>query len=330
MSMELVGEALKLTVLAGLTIAGILVILIWKKGLATKVTYLRFLIQVVAMVAVFYLFTYPVWQLIVLIVILVMPIVLGRFFCGWLCPFALYMDAITLIRKAFKVRYRNLPDKLNKFLHNFRYVLLLFFLIMPFILSLIDPPPSLDSATLMALLFAGPFRPLGVLLGPVIPLIVSWVGPLEIGGLYFSYPYVQEVIFYSNGVFSEIFVTITALIFVVLTFVGSFFVRRVWCRFCPTGSSIAILNRLKGFKWAPVLHLDKDEEKCTKCGICKRVCPVQVTEVYEQKGGKIMTSMCMLCTRCVEMCPYEDCLKVKLGGKTIFRSRNWLEPSEVE
>jgi len=330
MIMEIVGELLKLTVLAGLTIAGILVILIWKKGLATKVTYLRFVIQVVAMVAVFYLFTYPIWQLIVLIVILVMPIVLGRFFCGWLCPFALYMDAITLIRKAFKVRHRNLPDKLNKFLHNFRYVLLLFFLIVPFILSLIDPPPSLDSATLMALLFAGPFRPLGVLLGPVIPLIVPWVGPLEIGGLYFSYPYVQEVIFYSNGVLSEIFVTITALIFLGLTFVGSFFVRRVWCRFCPTGSSIAILNRLKGFKWAPVLHLEKDEEKCTKCGICKRVCPVQVTEVYEQKGGKIMTSMCMLCFRCVEMCPYEDCLKVNLGGKTVFKSRNWLEPSEVE
>jgi len=328
--MELVGEFLKLTVLAGLAIAGILVILIWKKGLATKVTYLRFVIQVVAMVAVFYLFTYPVWQLIVLIVILVIPIVLGRFFCGWLCPFGLYMDAITLIRKAVKIRYRNLPDKLNKFLHNFRYVLLLFFLIVPFILSLIEPPPSLDFATFMALLLAGPFEPLRILLGPLIPLIVPWAGPLEIGGLYFSYPYVQEVILYCNEVFSENFVTITALIFVALTVIGSFFVRRVWCRFCPTGSSIAILNRLKGFKWTPVLHLDKDEEKCTKCGICKRVCPVQVTEVYEQKGGKIMTSMCMLCFRCVEMCPYEDCLKVNLGGKTVFKSRNWLEPSEVE
>jgi polyferredoxin len=329
MSMELVGEALKLTVLAGLAIAGILAILIWKKNLATKVTYLRFVIQVVAMVAVFYLFTYPIWQLIVLIVILIMPIVLGRFFCGWLCPFALYMDAITLIRKAFKVRYRNLPDKLNKFLHNFRYVLLLFFLILPLILSImriIEPPENLDIGIIMALLFAGPFEPLRILLGPVIPLIVPWAGPLEIGGLYFSYPYVQEVIYYSSG----IFVTINALIFLALTVVGSFFVRRVWCRFCPTGSSIAILNRLKGFKWAPVLHLDKDEEKCTKCGICKRVCPVQVTEVYEQKGGKIMTSMCMLCVRCVEMCPYEDCLKVKIGGKTVFKSRNWLEPSEVE
>jgi len=328
--MQLIGEILKLMVLAGLALAGILVILIWKKGLATKVTYLRFVIQVVAMVAVFYLFTYPVWQLIVLIVILVMPLVLGRFFCGWLCPFGLYMDAITLIRKAFKVRYRNLPDKLNKFLHNFRYVLLLFFLIVPFVLALLDPPPSLDFATVMALLLAGPFEPLRILVGPLIPLIVPWEGPLAISEVYFSYPYVQEVILYSEVVFSEIFVTITALIFVALTFVGSFFVRRVWCRFCPTGASIAVVNRFKGFKWAPLLHLDKDEEKCTKCGICKRVCPVQVTEVYEQKGGKINTSMCMLCTRCVEMCPYEDCLKVKLGGKTVFKSRNWLEPSTTE
>ena len=240
------------------------------------------------------------------------------------------MDAITLIRKVFKVRYRILPDKLNKFLQNFRYVLLLFFLVVPLVLALLDPPQSLDLTTLLALLLSGPFEPLRILVSPLIPLIVPWEGPLVISGLSFSYPYIQEVIIYSEIVFSEIFVTIAALIFVGLTIVGSFFVRRVWCRFCPTGVSLAVVNRFKGFKWTPLLHLDKDEEKCPKCGICKRVCPVQVTEVYEQKGGKIKTSMCMLCTRCVEMCPYEDCLKVKMGGKTVFKSRNWLEPSTIE
>jgi ferredoxin-type protein NapH len=330
MTMELLGELLKVTVLAGLALAGILVILIWKKGLATRVTYLRFLVQVVAMVAVFYMFTYPIWQLVLMIVILVLPLFLGRFFCGWLCPFALYMDAITLLRKAAKVRYRLLPDKLNKALHNLRYVLLLVFLLLPFVLALLDPPGSLDLATLLALRLGGPFEPLRVVVGPIIPLVVPWEGPLAISGIYFSYPYVQEVILYSQVVFNELVVNIIAVVFVALTFVGSFFVRRVWCRFCPTGSSIAVVNRFKGFKWAPLLHLDKDEEKCTKCGICKRVCPVQVTEVYEQKGGKINTSMCMLCTRCVEMCPYEDCLKVKFGGKTVFKSRNWLEQSTIE
>ncbi len=326
MNMELVAESLKLTVLAGLAIAGILVILIWKKNQTTKVTYMKAVIQAASLAAIFYLFTYPVRPLLILAVILIMPIVLGRFFCGWICPFGLYMDVLTLIRKTFQIRYRIIPDKLNKFLHNFRYALLLLFLILALILSLIEPPSTLNRLTIMALLFAGPFEHLGLLLGPMVPLIVSWKGPLEIGGLYFSFPYIQDVIKYS----SENFVTINALIFLALTGVGSFFVRRVWCRFCPTGASIAVMNRFKGFKWAPVLHLNKNETKCTKCGICKRVCPVQVTEVYEQKGGKIMTSMCMLCFRCVEMCPYEDCLKVNLGRKTVFKSRNWLEPSEVD
>lgn len=332
MMIEILAEILKITVLAGIALAGILVILIWKKGLATKVTYLRFVIQAVSFAAIFYIFTNPIQLLYVIIVIFLMPLVLGRFFCGWLCPFALYMDLITVVRKIFKIRHRNLPDKLNKFLHNFRYVILLFFLILPIILALIDPPPSFDFAVVLALILAGPFKPLSVLLGPIITLIVPWKGPLEISGLYFSYPYIQEILDYSSGIdyLGGILGSTIAVVFVALTVAGSFFVRRVWCRFCPTGSSIAIVNRLRGFKWAPMLHLDKDEEKCTKCGICKRVCPVQVTEVYEQKGGKITTSMCTLCLRCVEMCPYEGCLKVNMAGKTIFKSRNWLEPTESE
>jgi ferredoxin-type protein NapH len=324
MVIEILGETLKLMVLAGLAIAGILVILIWKKGLATKVTYLRFVIQAAAFAVFFYIFTYPIWLLIMLIVILVMPIVLGRFFCGWICPFGLYMDLITVVRKASKIRHRDLPQRLNTFLHNFRYVLLLIFLILPFILLLMDPLPSLDVGIVLAQVLGGPFQPLNILLGPVIPLIVPWTGPLVISDLNFSYPYVQDIINYSSGIYATIF----PLIFVALTVVGSFAIRRVWCRFCPTGSSLAVINRFKGFKWAPALHLDKDEKKCTKCGICKRVCPVQVTEVYEQKGGKLNTSMCMLCLRCVEICPYEGCLKVNIGGKTVFKSRNWLKQSE--
>jgi len=326
MVMELLAESLKLTALAASAIAGILVILIWKKNRTTKVTYIKYVIQVASLAAIFILFTYPVKPLLIVAFILIMPIILGRFFCGWICPFALYMDMLTLIRKALKIRHRNIPDKLNKFLHNFRYALLIFLLSLAAILSLIESPSTSTILTLKALLLAGPFEHLGILLGPVVPIIVPWKGPLEIGGLYFSFPYVQDVIKYSG----ENFATTFALIFLALVVVGPFFIRCAWCRFCPTGASIAVINRFKGFKWAPVLHLNKNETKCTKCGICKRVCPAQVTEVYEQKGGKIMTSMCMLCFRCVEMCPYEDCLQVNLGKKTVFKSRNWLEPSEVD
>lgn len=326
MILELISELLKLTVLVGLTVAGVLTILIWKKNRTTKVTYLKFVVQIASLAAIYYLFTYPVKQLLILLFILVMPLVLGRFFCGWLCPFGLYMDVITLIRRAFKIRFRNLSEKLNNFLHKLRYVLFIVFLIIPFTLLLMDPLPTSALLPLMALSLAGPFRPLGVLLGPVVPLIVPWKGPLEIGGLYFSFPYIQEVIHYSSG----IFVSINTLGFLTLIMVGSFFVRRFWCRFCPTGVSIAALNRFAPFKWAPILHLNKVEEKCTKCGICERVCPVQVTKVYEKKGGDVTSSKCMFCLRCIEMCPYEGCLELKFAGISIFKSRNWLEGFEKD
>jgi polyferredoxin len=326
MVMELVAELLKLMILAALAIAGVLVITIWKKNQTIKITYIRFVIQAASLAAVYYLFTYPVRPLYIVAFILIMTLVLGRFFCGWICPFGLYMDVLTLIRKGLKIRYRIIPDKLNKLLHNLRYAIIGFFLVLAVILYIIDTPATTKELTLTALGLSGVFEQMYLLLGPVVPLIVPWEGPLEIGGIYFSFPYIREVMLYSG----ENFATVAALIFLGLVFVGSFFIRRSWCRFCPTGISLAVVNQIKGFKWAPVLHLDKNETKCTKCGICKRVCPVQVTEVYEEKGGKIMTSMCMLCLRCVEMCPYEDCLRLNLGEKTVFKSRNWLEPAELD
>ena len=326
MSMELVVELLKLTSIAGLAIAAILIIMIWKKGRTSKVTYIKFVVQVLALVGTYYLFSYAIRPIYIAAVVLIMPIVLGRFFCGWLCPYGLVMDVITIIRKTAKIRYRVIPDKLNKSLHNLRYVLIIGFLILAVVFSIMDPPSTGNVLTMKLMHFAGPFEHMGILLSPLNPIIVPWTGPFEIGGIYFSYPYIQEVIKYTG----ENFATVSALVFLVLTVAASFFVRRFWCRFCPTGVSIAVLNKIKGFKWAPVFYLEKNEEKCTKCGICKRVCPVQVTEVYEQTGGKIMTSMCMLCARCVEMCPYEDCLKIKIGNKTVIKSRNWLEPSDLE
>ena len=319
--MQITGEVLMWTVFAGLSLAGILIVLIGMKDLSKKVSYLRIFVQIVFEFAIFYIITYEKRLGLILIVVLLITLVVGRFFCGWICPFGFYMDLVTLLRKFFKTRYWNLPEKLNKNLHRLRYAILAVILILPFVFG-----PLYLQSWISALFLRGPFNPLRILLGPLVPLIAPWNGPITLNGLNINYPYMDQIVYYS----SVDSVLINIFVFVALTVASSFFMRRFWCRFCPTGSSLAIVNRFKGFKWVPALHIDKDEEKCTKCGICKRVCPLQVTEVYEQKGGKITTSMCMLCFRCVEMCPYEDCLKVKFAGKIAFKSRNWLEPSESE
>jgi ferredoxin-type protein NapH len=327
MSMQIVGDVLRLTVLAGLGVAGILAIMLWKKNKSTRVTFLRFVIQAVSFAAIFYIFTYTIPLLYVLIVIFAITLVVGRFYCGWLCPFAFVMDLESQLRKTLKIRHRLIPDRLTKFLHKSRYVILLFFLFLPIVLWVLEPPLNIDFAVLEAQLLAGPFRPYSILLAPLIPLIVSWTSaPLIVNGINLSYPYVQDILVWAGQNIGQV----VAIVFVGITLVGSFFIRRVWCRFCPTGGSFGVLNRFKRFKWVPMLYIDKDEEKCTKCGVCKRVCPAGVTEVYEQKGGKIATSQCMMCARCAEMCPYEGTLKVKLGNKTLFRSRNWLEETKSE
>jgi len=327
MAVEILGDILRLTVLAGLGVLGIVAVLLWKKNLATRVTFLRFVIMAVAFAAIFYVFSYTIPMLYVLIVLFGMSLVLGRFYCGWLCPFGLIMDLEILLRKALKIRHRVIPDKLNIALHKSRYIILLVFLLVPLALWALDPREIMVSP-LMAEVLAGHYRIYNVILDPMIPLLVPWsnVATVNLGVVNLAYPYGLNIVAFTN---QEIGLYLLGA-FVVATLIGGFFIRRVWCRFCPTGVSLAAINQFKGFKALPLLYVDKDEEKCTKCGVCKRVCTVQVNEVYDQKGGKIGTSQCMLCVRCVEMCPYKDALKVKLGNKTVFHSRNWLEPSKSE
>jgi polyferredoxin len=140
----------------------------------------------------------------------------------------------------------------------------------------------------------------------------------------------QYVFSQTAGVFYEVgyYVTSLNILVLVLVTIGAFALRRFWCRLCPLGGLIAVFNRFIPFKRASVIRLNKEEEKCTKCGICKRVCPPQVTEVYEEKGGDVTASGCILCFRCVEMCPYEDCLKIDAVGKSIYKSQNWLNPTK--
>jgi ferredoxin-type protein NapH len=317
---------LKIAALGGLGIAGVLSVLIWKKNLATKVSYIRLVVQMVSFALFFYLFTFNFAFLYLLIIIFGITLFLGRLYCGWLCPFGFIMDLETIARKALKIRYRRLPERLNRSLHQSRYVILLFFLLLPIALWLGNPPPNLKFAEFSAQLLAGPFLPYGILIAPAMPFVAPWTsGTISVFSLNLTYPYVAEfVVFIGQNIWQFFAVT-----FVGLMLAGSFLIRRVWCRFCPTGGSLGVVNRFRGLRWAPLLHIEKDGEKCTKCGVCKRVCHLQVTDVYEERTGKSSTSMCMLCLRCVEMCPYENTLKLKFGDKTLFKSRNWLETATI-
>ncbi len=320
MAVGIVSDTLSGIFVAGLILAGVLCILIWIRNRTRKLSILRFFVQIAVLGLIYYSFTMALWLSYLLAIIFLATIFTGRFFCGWLCPFGFYMDMIALSRKVLRIRYAALPERLNRALHSLRYVIAAVILFAPLALNI----QSYDWTSPRILYLTGPFKPVNLLLGPLEPLVLPFGSMFGLSGYSLSYPYNRDINFWIG---STAYTAIVVYVFIALTVASTFAFRRSWCRFCPTGISIAALNRFKGFKWMPLLHLNKVEEKCTKCGICKRVCPVQVTDVYEKKGGDIRSSMCLLCMRCVEMCPYEGCLKVKAGGKTLFESRNWLEPS---
>ncbi|MFA5363953.1 MAG: 4Fe-4S binding protein [Candidatus Bathyarchaeia archaeon] len=255
-----------------------------------------------------------------------MSIVLGRFFCGWLCPFGLYMDLLTRLRSTLKIRYWNLSDRLNRILSQSRFIIIAAFLVLSVILGaeaifgqqLIG---GTQRGEYLFDYFSAPFcevcpmRPLSVLIeGALGYMRLDYVFSQTAGMFY-------EAGYYVSSLNISILFVITAL---------SFMVRRFWCRICPLGGMISVFSVYPPFKWVAGVTINKVEEKCTKCGICKRVCPTQVNKVYDEKGGDVTATDCILCFRCVEMCPYEECLNIAFARKPIYNSRNWLDEPKIK
>ncbi|AJH01554.1 ferredoxin [Clostridium beijerinckii] len=65
-------------------------------------------------------------SLIEFVAIMLLTIVLGRWFCGWICAFGAYNDLIYFIsKKVFKIKFRA-DEKVDSILKYFKYVVLLF------------------------------------------------------------------------------------------------------------------------------------------------------------------------------------------------------------
>jgi len=267
---------------------------------------------------------------IVLGLVAVTAIILGRSVCGWLCPFGLYQDILTRIRKVARRRHLSFSDKTSAKLSQARYIIIATFLL----LSIIFGSYAIFGTELIpGTIPGGPFGTEAGIIGkinepfclvcPARPLCV--LSQSAVGAMSFSY--VSQItygpLWIEGGYVSSI--NITVLIVVTILAIAY---RRFWCRICPLGAITALFSTFKPFKYIALTKLEKNQQKCTKCGVCKRVCPTQATAMYDKKSGDVTESRCVLCARCVEICPYEGALKMTFAGKPLAESKNWLEPDK--
>lgn len=99
-----------------------------------------------------------------------------------------------------------------------------------------------------------------------------------------------------------------------LTFIGSMFVDRVFCKYaCPMGAFLGFINRIGIFR------VKRNQDTCIHCMVCDRVCPVEIkVEAVEQ----VHSSECINCNLCVDACPVQDTLYAGGPKKARIKPKN--------
>ncbi|MEJ2242887.1 MAG: 4Fe-4S binding protein [Candidatus Bathyarchaeota archaeon] len=166
-----------------------------------------------------------------------MSAVFGRLFCGWLCPFGLYMDLISKIRKTLRIHHWTLSEKTNQALGQFRFVLIAAFLILSFIFGsyaifgtelipgTIPGGPFGTEAGIVGFInepycLICPMRPLSILVQSGLGLLnFSYISQITYGPFYIAGHYLTSI-------------NVTILVLITLLSISY---RRFWCRICALG-----------------------------------------------------------------------------------------------
>lgn len=197
------------------------------------------------------------------LVTVVATVLLGRVWCGWICPVGTLLDVLPARRVKPK-------ERLSRQWRFGKYVTLAVVVGAAVFGSL--GPMILDPVTILT-------RPLQELARP-------FVGADAVG---------QSVgTDLARGAITA--VAFLSLVPLVIVLALNALERRTWCRdACPLGGLLALVSRVPGVRRVV------DADACTSCGRCANACPTDAID--RLAGHRSSAAECTDCMACIDACP---------------------------
>jgi polyferredoxin/ferredoxin len=200
--------------------------------------------------------------------VVILTIILGRFFCGWVCPFGSIHHFVGFL--AHRKRGAAEKVRLNKYrpAQSIKYIILVVLLAMAafpsfaatLVTGLLDPIPLVTRSFNLIIL------------------------PLADGFTHVISPATR----FAEGAFLILLVFAAAILL-------NLVIPRFYCRFvCPLGAFFAILDRFA------IWRIGKRAATCPNCKQCETNC-----EGGCEPMGNIKISECVLCMNCLDRCSHD-------------------------
>jgi polyferredoxin len=229
------------------------------------------------------LYLYTLAEFFVLFV--VMALLFGTGWCGWICPLGYVQDLFIKGRAMAGIGYYRVPARVQRHIKLIKYL----FLAVVIIISLVIGLPSIRETKLrndwyLPLCQICPAKPLFLYLQILVGIL----------------PATTDVPLLSIAVLP-------------LFLVGAFMIRRGWCIICPNLAALSFFHKLNA------ISLFRKKERCTKCGTCTRICSMDAPD--DALYGDVSRPECVRCLQCIEECPADKSRSSYLFRRKILESR---------
>ena len=232
------------------------------------------------------------------IAVIVLTILLGRWFCSFVCPFGTLHHAVSALKPSLKGEHLQRANRKTTS-QRIKYFILIALAIAAVcglnLIGWMDPIAWLFRSLALAVLPAigNALRSLFEALGTSGMSLLNRLsyGAEELVAPYFGYdPQAYQTAWFIG------------LLFLLILFLNRI-KPRFWCRvLCPLGALLGLCSCVN------LLRLEKDLQKCTDCVLCTRHCQ---GAACPQPGEAWQSAECLVCFNCYHICP-EDALAFRL------------------